>query len=201
MSSPANEQASLPSWSPYPMEVAANAAVTSGAAADMVPAPAAPVTEAPRISVAPLARKSNKAKKSSAGRAPTPLADNLPARPAQRRRPVWVVGDAEDALTGKEYVHELEQFSAVEGRKIAQETLIDVRSGEIEGLARLVAGARGRYLAKLLDTGGGGRPAMQQTEVDELRRFRETYEELREGLNILKEAIEAGEVKVGDAQG
>ena len=114
---------------------------------------------------------------------------------------MWVVGDAEDALTGKEYVHELEQFSAVEGRKIAQETLIDVRSGEIEGLARLVAGARGRYLAKLLDTGGGGRPAMQQTEVDELRRFRETYEELREGLNILKEAIEAGEVKVGDAQG
>ena len=34
MSSPANEQASLPSWSPYPMEVAANA-VTSGAAADI----------------------------------------------------------------------------------------------------------------------------------------------------------------------
>ena len=104
-------------------------------------------------------------------------------------------------MTGKEYVHELEQFSAVEGRRIAQDTLIDVRSGEIEGLARLVAVTRGRYLAKLLDTGGSGRPAMRETEVSELRRFRETYEEVRDGLKILKEAIEAGEVKVSDVQG
>ncbi|MGB1006454.1 MAG: hypothetical protein ACPGVX_04720 [Thalassobaculaceae bacterium] len=203
MSSPAKEQANLPSWSPYPMEVAAHAAVAPEAAVDVLPAPAptASGSEAPRISVAPPVNKPNKSKAPVAGRAPARQLGKPHARPAQRRRPVWITDDAEDAMTGKEYVHELEQFSAVEGRRIAQDTLIDVRSGEIEGLARLVAVTRGRYLAKLLDTGGSGRPAMRETEVSELRRFRETYEEVRDGLKILKEAIEAGEVKVSDVQG
>lgn len=212
-SSPAKEQASLPSWSPYPMEATATAAVATEAVADVLrapvpgavpgaaPAAAAPVDAAPRISVAPPTGKPKATKKAAAGRAPARQASTMQARAASSRRPVWVAGDADDALNGKQYVRELDRFSAVEGRKIAQDTLIDVRSDEIEGLARLAAVARGRYLAKLLDSGGSGRPTMQEAEVSELRRFRETYEEVREGLKILKEAIEAGEVKVGDGKG
>ena len=212
-SSPAKEQASLPSWSPYPMEATATAAVATEAVADvlrapvpgavpgLMPAAAAPVDAAPRISVAPPTGKPKATKKAAAGRAPARQASTMQARAASSRRPVWVAGDADDALNGKQYVRELDRFSAVEGRKIAQDTLIDVRSDEIEGLARLAAVARGRYLAKLLDSGGSGRPTMQEAEVSELRRFRETYEEVREGLKILKEAIEAGEVKVGDGKG
>ena len=113
---------------------------------------------------------------------------------------MWVAGDADDALNGKQYVRELDRFSAVEGRKIAQDTLIDVRSDEIEGLARLAAVARGRYLAKLLDSGGSGRPTMQEAEVSELRASVKPMRKC-EGLKILKEAIEAGEVKVGDGKG
>ena len=56
-------------------------------------------------------------------------------------------------------------------------------------------------MAKLLDSGGNGRPTIAEAEVSELRRFRETYEEVRKGLKILKEAIEAGEVKVGNGKG
>ena len=212
-SSPAKEQASLPSWSPYPMEATATAAVATEAVADVLRAPvpgaalgpeaaaAAPVDAPPRISVAPPTGKPKAIKTSAAGRAPARQASTMQARAASSRRPVWVAGDADDALNGKQYVRELDRFSAVEGRKIAQDTLIDVRSDEIEGLARLAAVARGRYLAKLLDSGGSGRPTMQEAEVSELRRFRETYEEVREGLKILKEAIEAGEVKVGDGKG
>ena len=216
-SSPAKEQASLPSWSPYPMEATANAAISTEAVADVLRAPvsgavpgaapgpmptaAAPVDAPPRISVAPPTGKPKPTKKAAAGRAPARQASTMQARAASSRRPVWVAGDADDALNGKQYVRELDRFSAVEGRKIAQDTLIDVRSDEIEGLARLAAVARGRYLAKLLDSGGSGRPTMQEAEVSELRRFRETYEEVREGLKILKEAIEAGEVKVGDGKG
>ena len=212
-SSPAKEQASLPSWSPYPMEATATAAVATEAVADVLRAPvpgaalgpeaaaAAPVDAAPRISVAPPTGKLKATKKAAAGCAPARQASTMQARAASSRRPVWVAGDADDALNGKQYVRELDRFSAVEGRKIAQDTLIDVRSDEIEGLARLAAVARGRYLAKLLDSGGSGRPTMQEAEVSELRCFRETYEEVREGLKILKEAIEAGEVKVGDGKG
>ena len=211
-SSPAKEQASLPSWSPYPMEATTTAAVATEAVADvlrapvpgavpgLMPAPAAPVDAAPRISVAPPTGKQKATKKAAAGRAPARQASTMQARAASSRRPVWVAGDADDALNGKQYVRELDRFSAVEGRKIAQDTLIDVRSDEIEGLARLAAVARGRYLAKLLDSGGSGRSTMQEAEISELRRFRETYEEVREGLKILKEAIEFGEVKVGDGK-
>ncbi|MEC7573195.1 MAG: hypothetical protein VX394_14165, partial [Pseudomonadota bacterium] len=68
-SSPAKEQASLPSWSPYPMEATATAAVATEAVADVLrapvpgavpgaapgpmPAAAAPGAAAPRVSVAP----------------------------------------------------------------------------------------------------------------------------------------------------
>ena len=214
-SSPAKEQASLPSWSPYPMEATATAAVATEAVADVLRAPVPgavpgaapgpmPGGRAGRRGAADFggaADRQAEGYKAAAGRAPARQASTMQARAASSRRPVWVAGDADDALNGKQYVRELDRFSAVEGRKIAQDTLIDVRSDEIEGLARLAAVARGRYLAKLLDSGGSGRPTMQEAEVSELRRFRETYEEVREGLKILKEAIEAGEVKVGDGKG
>ncbi|MEE3106899.1 MAG: hypothetical protein VX345_07765, partial [Pseudomonadota bacterium] len=85
-SSPAKEQASLPSWSPYPMEATATAAVATEAVADVLrapvpgavpgaapgpmPAAAAPVDAAPRLSVAPPTRNPKATKKAAAGRAP-----------------------------------------------------------------------------------------------------------------------------------
>ena len=99
-------------------------------------------------------------------------------------------------VNAAQYVRELERFAAEEARRVVADTVMDVNPGEIEGVAKLAARIRGRYLAKLLDLGNPSKSTVQDTEVRELTRYRETYEELARGLDMLKAAIEAGDVGV-----
>ena len=96
----------------------------------------------------------------------------------------------------QQYTRELDRFVADEARRTVAETLRDVRSAEIEGVARLAARIKARYLAKLLDAGNPSKSGVQENEIKELIRYRETYEEFGRGLDMLKAAIEAGDVSV-----
>lgn len=99
-------------------------------------------------------------------------------------------------VNAAQYIRELERFSAEESRRAVADAVMDVNPGEIEGVAKLAARIKGRYLAKLLDLGNPTKSTVQDTEVRELTRYRETYEELARGLDMLKAAIEAGDVGV-----
>jgi len=99
-------------------------------------------------------------------------------------------------VNAAQYVRELDRFICDEARRAVADTVMDVNPGEIEGVAKLAARIKGRYLAKLLDLGNPSKSTIQDTEVRELTRYRETYEELARGLDMLKAAIEAGDVGV-----
>ncbi|EDP65074.1 hypothetical protein BAL199_21999 [alpha proteobacterium BAL199] len=99
-------------------------------------------------------------------------------------------------VNAAQYIREFERFSAEESRRAVADIVMDVNPNEIEGVAKLAARIKGRYLAKLLDLGNPAKSTVQDTEVRELTRYRETYEELARGLDILKTAIEAGDVGV-----
>lgn len=100
------------------------------------------------------------------------------------------------SVNAAQYVRELDRFISDEARRAVADTVMDVNPGEIEGVAKLAARIKGRYLAKLLDLGNPSKSTVQDTEVRELTRYRETYEELARGLDMLKAAIEAGDVGV-----
>jgi hypothetical protein len=187
------KQGKQPDWSPYPEEIvpaSPKVVVSTNAVADML---RMPVSD----------RQSRRAGQPDAGfMAQSAQKKRQPSGPvagsARNRRPVWVTDQGpSDALNAKQYVRELDRFAESEGRKIAQDTLVDVQGAEIEGLARLAAAVRGRYLAKLLDLGGAGRPSMRVAEMQELKHYREMYEEISLGLDALKAAIEVGDVKLG----
>jgi len=99
-------------------------------------------------------------------------------------------------VNAAQYIRELDRFAAEESRRVVADTVMDVNPNEIEGIAKLAARIKGRYLAKLLDLGNPTKGTVQDTEVRELTRYRETYEELARGLDMLKAAIEAGDVGV-----
>ncbi|MEQ8586516.1 MAG: hypothetical protein RLO01_14480 [Thalassobaculaceae bacterium] len=117
------------------------------------------------------------------------------AKPAQRSS--WL----HDAMPGgqvnaAQYVRELERFAAEENRRAVSDVVMEVNQSEVEGVVRHAARIKGRYLAKLLDVGNKAKSGVMEAEVNELTRYRETYEELARGLGILKSAIEAGDVSV-----
>lgn len=117
------------------------------------------------------------------------------AKPAQRAS--WL----HDAMPGgqvnaAQYVRELERFAAEENRRAVSDVVMEVNQSEVEGVVRHAARIKGRYLAKLLDVGNKAKSGVMEAEVNELTRYRETYEELARGLDILKSAIEAGDVSV-----
>lgn len=95
-----------------------------------------------------------------------------------------------------QYVRELDRFAAEENRRAVADVVMDVNQSEVEGVVRHAARIKGRYLAKLLDIGNKAKAGVMEAEVSELTRYRETYEELARGLDILKSAIEAGDISV-----
>lgn len=122
------------------------------------------------------------------------------ARPAPKGRgkAAWLHDGmpGQGSVNAAQYVRELDRFIADEARRAVADTVMDVNPSEIEGVAKLAARIKGRYLAKLLDLGNPSKSTVQDTEVRELTRYRETYEELARGLDMLKAAIEAGDVGV-----
>ena len=117
------------------------------------------------------------------------------AKPAQRAN--WL----HDAVPGgrvnaAQYVRELDRFASEENRRAVSDVVMEVNQSEVEGVVRHAARIKGRYLAKLLDLGNKSKSGVMEAEVSELTRYRETYEELARGLDILKSAIEAGDISV-----
>lgn len=74
--------------------------------------------------------------------------------------------------------------------------VIGATPGEIQRVARIVAKLKGRYLATLMDLGNAAKGPIGESEVRELRRAREMYEEVELGLSRLREAIEAGDLEL-----
>ncbi len=116
-------------------------------------------------------------------------------KPTQRAN--WL----HDAVPGgrvnaAQYVRELDRLAAEENRRAVSDVVMEVNQSEVEGVVRHAARIKGRYLAKLLDIGNKSKSGVMEAEVNELTRYRETYEELARGLDILKSAIEAGDISV-----
>ena len=79
--------------------------------------------------------------------------------------------------------------------------VIGATPGEIQRVARIVAKLKGRYLATLMDLGNANKGPVGDSEVRELRRAREMYEEVELGLTRLREAIEAGDLELDGVRG
>ena len=102
-------------------------------------------------------------------------------------------------ITAQQYVSELDRFLSRQNEHLTKKVVLGVSSIEIERLVKLSAKVRGRYIAKLLDLGGDGHLVLKESELIDLRRTRESHEELLAGLNVLKNAISNGEITVSGA--
>ena len=104
--------------------------------------------------------------------------------------------EVKPTITGQQYVSELDRFLSRQNEHLTKKVVLGVSSVEIERLVKLSAKVRGRYIAKLLDLGGDGHLVLKESELIDLRRTRESHEELLAGLNVLKNAISNGEITV-----
>jgi hypothetical protein len=150
--------------------------------------------EAPKPAAGPLQRAAAPVRR--AANQPGPAARHGPSQDDKRANWLGNAGVAVGHVNPAQYARELDRFAADEARRAVSDTLLDVRSTEIEGVAKLAARIKARYLAKLLDVGNPSKSGVQETEIKELVRYRETYEELGRGLDMLKGAIESGDVTV-----
>ena len=104
--------------------------------------------------------------------------------------------EVKQTITAQQYVSELDRFLNKQNEHLTKKVVLGVSSVEIERLVKLSAKVRGRYIAKLLDLGGDGHLVLKESELVDLRRTRESHEELLAGLNVLKNAISNGEITV-----
>ena len=104
--------------------------------------------------------------------------------------------EVKPTITAQQYVSELDRFLSRQNEHLTKKVVLGVSSIEIERLVKLSAKVRGRYIAKLLDLGGDGHLVLKESELIDLRRTRESHEELLAGLNVLKNAISNGEITV-----
>ena len=102
----------------------------------------------------------------------------------------------EGAVNARQYVVELDRFLNRQNNNLTQGVVLDVASHEIEQVIRLSARVRGRYIAKVLDIGRSETGGLKESELLELRRHRQSCEELSLGIDILKEAIAVGDISV-----
>ena len=102
----------------------------------------------------------------------------------------------EGTVNARQYVVELDRFLNRQNNNLTQGVVLDVSSHEIEQVIRLSARVRGRYIAKVLDIGRSETGGLKESELLELRRHRQSCEELSFGIDILKEAIAVGDISV-----
>ena len=102
----------------------------------------------------------------------------------------------EGTVNARQYVVELDRFLNRQNNDLTQGVVLDVASHEIEQVIRLSARVRGRYIAKVLDIGRSETGGLKESELLELRRHRQSCEELSFGIDILKEAIAVGDISV-----
>ena len=95
-----------------------------------------------------------------------------------------------------QYIYHLQHDLKSYVRAETVNAVIGATPGEIQRVARIVAKLKGRYLATLMDLGNAHKGPIGNSEVRELRRAREMYEEVELGLTRLREAIEAGDLEL-----
>ena len=66
---------------------------------------------------------------------------------------------------------------------------------EIDMLIEIGAKTRGRYISKLLEIGRANK-ALSFSATEEVRGLREQHEEITRGLDLLREALERGEIEI-----
>ncbi|HEY3145057.1 MAG TPA: hypothetical protein VGJ75_01845 [Dongiaceae bacterium] len=146
------------------------------------PAPAAQKAAA-KTSAAPLRLLREPAAAAPANTTPAPAASRKAA--LERRAPNL-----------GQYLHHLQHDLRSYVRAETVNAVIGATPGEIQRVARIVAKLKGRYLATLMDLGNAQKGPVGDSEVRELRRAREMYEEVELGLTRLREAIEAGDLEL-----
>ena len=124
------------------------------------------------------------------------------------REPAPAVANASPARAGRkpalerrspnigQYLHHLQHDLRSYVRAETVNAVIGATPGEIQRIARIVAKLKGRYLATLMDLGNASKGPIGESEVRELRRSREMYEEVELGLARLREAVEAGDLEL-----
>src|SRR6185503_17475546 len=100
-----------------------------------------------------------------------------------------------------QYIYHLQHDLKSYVRAETVNAVIGATPGEIQRVARIVAKLKGRYLATLMDLGNATKGPVGESEVRELRRSRERYEEVELGLTRLREAIEAGDLELDGVKG
>lgn len=95
-----------------------------------------------------------------------------------------------------QYLYHLQHDVKSYTRAETVNAVIGASPAEIQRVARILAKLKGRYLATLMDLGNVSKGPIGESEVRELRRAREMYEEVELGLTRLREAIEAGDLEL-----
>ncbi|MDH5750179.1 MAG: hypothetical protein OEY85_12790 [Rhodospirillales bacterium] len=100
------------------------------------------------------------------------------------------------ALTAPQFVRLLDSLMREQTEKEITEAVIHAQPWEVTNLAKKSAKLKGRYMAALLDMSKDvSLPAADQ--IRELKGLRERYEELDEGLALIKETVLGGALKLG----
>ena len=102
----------------------------------------------------------------------------------------------EGTVNPRQYVVELDRFVNRQNANLTQGVVLDVSSLEIEQVIKLSARVRGRYIAKVLDIGRSETGGLKEAELLELRRHRQSCDELSLAIDVLKEAITVGDISV-----
>src|SRR4029450_4430381 len=124
-------------------------------------------------------------------------ADHPPPAPANPNpKPAAPARNAARTPSVGQYIYHLQHDLKSYVRAETVNAVIGATPGEIQRVARIAAKLKGRYLATLMDLGKGHKGPIGETEVRELRRSREMYEEVELGLMRLREAIEAGDLEL-----
>jgi hypothetical protein len=197
----ANESASEPGWDPYPSggDIAKPAPTLKALPAKRTASPEAPLgaglsdaLPTPKLTAPPTRQPAN-------ANASTQREADARSR-SQRKAQLQELGRAPGKVTGRvnpqQYVRELDRFHSEQNRHLTQDAVMDVASHEVERVAHLAAKVRGRYIAKLLDAGNSDQAGLKEAELHELKRYRESHEELCHGLELLKSAIADGDISV-----
>lgn len=88
--------------------------------------------------------------------------------------------------------HDMRNFTRAE----TANAVIGASAAELQRVVRLAAKLRGRYLAQVVDLGNPKRGPITESDIRDLGRAREMYEEIDRGLMALRNAIESGDLDV-----
>jgi hypothetical protein len=91
--------------------------------------------------------------------------------------------------------HDMRNFTRAE----TTNAVIGATPGELQRVVRLAAKLRGRYLAQVVDLGNPKRAPITESDIRDLGRAREMYEEIDRGLMALRNAIESGDLDIDGA--